>query len=195
MACAVTRANDDIGCCISILMAPLCASPAISRMATNGSRKTAATSHALKVGAQMPTSGENASPTPSAVPFNPLASAYVRTALMNVTPTSGPIARSSTHNARDATSSRYSFLSNHTYGRPAPPADARLGERKEHLFEVVVLNRRSGACRGEPRQFRERAFAARAPAAEQHEAVADARGVTNLVDRQEQRATGRRVRT
>src|SRR5262249_38442400 len=40
-------------------------------MATNGSRNTAATSQALKVGAQMPVSGENASPTPTAVPFKP----------------------------------------------------------------------------------------------------------------------------
>src|SRR3954447_15428307 len=142
------RATAGIGCCISIFNAPLCRSPDTIRIATNGRRNTAATSQALNVGAQMPISGEKASPTPAVVPFNPLASPYVRTALMNVTPTSGPIARSSTHNARDATSSRYSFLSNHTYGRPAPPADARLGERKEHLFEVVVLNRRSGACRG-----------------------------------------------
>src|SRR5437870_2048505 len=91
-------------------------------MATNGSRKTAATSHALKVGAQMPTSGENASPTPAVVPLRPLASAYVRTALMKVTPTSGPIARSSTHHARDDASSRYSFFRSQTNGLNAKPA-------------------------------------------------------------------------
>ena len=46
-------------------------------MPTKGSRNAAASSQALKVGAQTPTSGENASPTPcpTAVPFNPLASA------------------------------------------------------------------------------------------------------------------------
>ena len=58
-------------------------------MPTNGSKKAAASSHALNVGAQIPTSGENASPTPAAVPLSPLASAYVRTALMNANPISG----------------------------------------------------------------------------------------------------------
>jgi len=65
----------DIGCCISIFSAPLCLSPATRRIATNGRRNTAATSHALKVGAQTPMSGEKASPTPAVVPFRPLASA------------------------------------------------------------------------------------------------------------------------
>src|SRR5215510_6200371 len=84
-------------------------------MPTNGSRNAAASSHALNVGAQTPMSGENASPTPcpTAVPFKPLASAYVRTALMNVTPTSGPIATSSTHHDREAISSRTSLRSSH----------------------------------------------------------------------------------
>jgi len=43
--------------------------------AAAGSRKTAASSQALKVGAHTPISGENASPTPAAVPLRPLASA------------------------------------------------------------------------------------------------------------------------
>jgi hypothetical protein len=41
----------------------------------------------------------------------PLASAYVRAALMNATPVSGPIASSKNHQAREAQSSRHSFLS------------------------------------------------------------------------------------
>src|SRR5262249_9542129 len=108
-AFAAMRLHADNRCCISILAAPLCQSPATTRIATNGSRKTAPTSHALKVGAQMPTSGEKASPTPAAVPFRPLASPYRRTALIKVKPTSGPIATSSTHHARDDASSRHSL--------------------------------------------------------------------------------------
>ena len=41
------------------------------RIATNGSRNAAASSQALKVGAQMPISGEKASPTPASVPLTP----------------------------------------------------------------------------------------------------------------------------
>jgi len=84
-------------------------------MATNGSRNAAAISHALNVGAQMPTSGDSASPTPAAVPPSPLTSAYVRMALTNDTPTSGTIAASIIHHARDAISSRHSFASSHRH--------------------------------------------------------------------------------
>src|SRR5215213_686050 len=117
-------------------------------MATNGSRNTAASSQALNVGAQIPTKGENASPTPAADPLNPLASAYVRTALMNANPTSGPRTSSSTHQAREALSSRDSFRSSHH--------QLPLSERKKHLFE------RTGGPRGrrERRQFVERSYAA-----------------------------------
>src|SRR5215475_13993113 len=97
-------------------------------MATNGSRKAAASSHALKVGAQMPISGENASPTPADVPFRPLASPYVRTALMNDTPTSGPMSTRNNHHARDEMSSRHSLSSSHQ--------DADLREGKKDLFEI-----------------------------------------------------------
>src|SRR5262245_46681505 len=99
-------------------------------MATNGRRNAAASSQALKVGAQMPTSGEKASPTPAAVPSRPLASAYVRTALMKATPTSGPIAKRSTHHAREESSSRYSL--------PASVRNADLREGKEDLFEIRI---------------------------------------------------------
>src|SRR5438270_6961813 len=98
-------------------------------MPTNGSRNAAASSHAENVGAHTPTSGENASPTPAAVPFSPLASAYVRTALMNETPTSGPIASSMIHHAREAMSSRHSLRRSHT--------KAELRERKKYLFEIA----------------------------------------------------------
>src|SRR5215813_13312844 len=97
-------------------------------MATKGSRNTAAISYALNVGAQMPTSGENACPTPMLVPPSPLASAYVQTELMNETPTSGPVKMSITHHDRDATSSRYSLARSHCH--------RVLCERKEDLLEV-----------------------------------------------------------
>ena len=69
-ALAPTRQNGESGCCSSSFNAPLCLSPAMTRMATNGNRNAAASSHALKVGAHTPTSGENASPTPSGDPLN-----------------------------------------------------------------------------------------------------------------------------
>ena len=66
---AAIRAIAGIGCCSSSFNAPLCRSPETRRIATNGSRNAAASSQALKVGAQTPISGEKASPTPAAVPF------------------------------------------------------------------------------------------------------------------------------
>ena len=68
IALAATRRKTGIGCCSSSFIAPLWRSPAITRIATKGRRNAAASSHALKVGAQMPTSGEKATPTPSDVP-------------------------------------------------------------------------------------------------------------------------------
>src|SRR5580658_5680440 len=117
-------------------------------MATKGSRKTAANSAALNVGAQTPTSGDRASPTPADVPFRPLTSAYVRAAPMKDTPTSGPMARSKTHHALDAMSSRNSLSSSHR--------NAGLGERKKHLFQVSGWRRGvvySGVCDGQHRKF------------------------------------------
>src|SRR5581483_1357589 len=121
-------------------------------------------------------SGENASPTPAAVPFSPLASAYVRTAPMNDTPTSGPIATSITHQERDATSSRASFSTSHE--------KADLRERKEGALEGVGL-RAAG-------DLAERPVTAHAAAAEQDEAVAPAGRVGDLVDREEERPAARR---
>src|SRR6185503_20270532 len=96
---------------------------------------------------------------------------------MNVTPTSGPMARSNTHHDRDTTSSRHSFLTSHR--------KADLREGKKHLLEIVARCRRSWLRRRERRQFPDRPLAARAPAAQEHEAIADARRVLDLVDRQE----------
>src|SRR5215471_2521338 len=93
---------------------------------------------------------------------------------MNDTPTSGPIAASITHHARDAISSRHSF------------ASSQLSERKKDLFESTTARR-------SPFQFFERSLAPDAPAAEQDEPVAHALRIGNLVDRQKQRAAGGRV--
>ena len=98
-------------------------------MATNGSRNAAAISQALKVGAQTPISGENASPTPAEVPPSPLASAYVRTALINDTPTSGPIRIRKTHQDRAVTNSCHSLRSSQTQG---------LCEGKKYLLEIMA---------------------------------------------------------
>src|SRR3954468_7961984 len=99
-------------------------------MATNGSRNTAASSHALNVGPHTPISGDSASPTPAAVPLSPLTSAYVRTDAMKDIPVSGPIASISTHHDLDPASCRHSFF------KSQPNADLREG--KKHLFEIVM---------------------------------------------------------
>src|SRR6187549_4037578 len=95
---------------------------------------------------------------------------------MNDTPTSGPISTSITHHDRDAIRSRHSL-------RTSQPN--ALGERKHDLFES---GRRGASCAGNLRELVERAFAAGTAAADQHEAIADADGVADLMDRQEQRA-------
>src|SRR4051794_29173054 len=168
------RVNCDIPCCSSSFNAPLCRSAATRRIATKGSRKTAASSHALKAGAQTPISGDSASPTPAAVPFSPLTSAYVRTALMKETPTSGPMARSSTHQDFEEASARHSFSRSHGIGG--------LRERKEDLFQAAGS---SGDIprRGQCGEFLDRAFTADAAAAEEYEAVAETRRIADLVNR------------
>src|SRR4051812_4811662 len=112
---------------------------------------------------------------------------------MKVTPTSGPIASSSTHQAGEATSSRYSLAISHEKDETAETAElaepklfsAVLAvsavpssrERKEHLFEIAG----GGAARGGlRRQLVERALAADPAAAQQDEAIADARRVLDL---------------
>src|SRR5438105_15272484 len=95
---------------------------------------------------------------------------------MNDTPTSGPISISMSHHERDATSSRYSFSRSQLI--------APLREGKEGLLEIgraIAVRRRDG------RQLVERAFAADAAAAQQHEAIAHARSVADLMDRQQHR--------
>src|SRR5258706_13518204 len=126
---------------------------------------------------------------------------------MNVTPTSGPIATSSTHHARDDTSSRYSFATSQR--REETAEDAELaepnfcsalfacsavpssGKRKKDLLEIAACA--AAARRGHGGELLQRPFAARAAAAEQHEAIAHARRVANLVNRQEHRPARRRV--
>ena len=164
-------------------------------MATNGSRKTAATSHALNVGAQMPISGENASPTPT------------RRAVQRRCFAVGPHraderdADERAHRERAAPTTRatpparaYSLSTSQRTektGRRVTSVSA-LGERKEHLFEIV--GRGAAARRGQRATSSSSVPSPRiAPAAQQHEAVADARRVRDLVNRQEHRPARRRV--
>src|SRR4051812_38901150 len=96
---------------------------------------------------------------------------------MNDTPTSGPIASSSTHHDREAASSRHSFRNSQTKGE--------LRKGKKDLFQVSTLGLTALAVYsplGVRRQFVQRPFAAHASAAEQNEAVADACGVADLMD-------------
>src|SRR5262249_51306466 len=126
---------------------------------------------------------------------------------MNATPTSGPIASSSTHHARDANSSRHSLRSSQRKATAERTeiaekeffsvdsviaAVASSRERKKDLFQVVAGRAASG--RGDRGQFLERSLAARATAAQQHESIADPSGIANLVNRQEHRPAGGGVR-
>src|SRR4249920_1134321 len=110
---------------------------------------------------------------------------------MNETPTRGPITSNSTHQARDAISSRHSLPSRTKNGLTAETSElaerslfsgcsARsavsvLGERKEDLFQVVG-GWGPAARRGERGQLRESPLAADAAAAQEDEPVAHARG-------------------
>src|SRR3954469_10727343 len=128
---------------------------------------------------------------------------------MKVTPTSGPIASSSTHQARDATSSRYSLATSQRHEEKTAErvkiAEKKFlfalfaiaavfsvsGERKEHLFQI------GGGFTARPglrRQFVERAFAANPSPTQQDEPIADALRILDLVNRQEHRPAGRGVR-
>src|ERR1043166_4194194 len=120
---------------------------------------------------------------------------------MKETPTSGPMAKSSTHHARDTTSSRKSLLRSQTVpqaflpvflvrrntGKNACPTVLR--ERKEHLFETCV--------RVSPSQrfkLLQRSFAADASAAAIVSCCSAAGRIADLVDREKQRPPASRMR-
>ena len=65
---APIRTMGESGRCNSIASAPLWRSPLTSRITTKGSRNTAATSYALNVGAQIPSSGLQTNPHPVPAP-------------------------------------------------------------------------------------------------------------------------------
>src|SRR5580693_976681 len=67
-----------------------------------------------------------------------------------------------------------------------------LGECKKHSLQVLVCLRRCAQF-GESRELRDRAFTAYAAAAEQHEPVAEARGIADLVNGEEERPAARHV--
>src|SRR5215831_10006002 len=95
---------------------------------------------------------------------------------MNDTPTSGPMSTSITQKERDVMSSRHSFRSSHFQASR---------EGKEDLFEI----RRQAAPRallGKRSERIESSFGGNPAAAQQHEAVADLRRVSDLVDRQKE---------
>src|SRR3954467_7608480 len=96
---------------------------------------------------------------------------------MKAKPTRGPISTSSTHHAREAVNSRHSFSRSHLH--------ALLCERKKDLFECG----RGGALgTSECGQFVERALPAYFSGTQKDKAIADARGIGDLVNRKEQGA-------
>src|SRR5207244_1311305 len=122
-----------------------------------------ARSYAPRVGVRMPSSGER----PSASAPGLLASAYAFTASMKPCPASTPTISSSSHSDRAASSSAISLR-------------ARSRERKEDLLQIAA-------------QLGQRSFGDGASVVEQEEAVADARGVGELVDGEDERASPRGV--
>src|SRR5262245_28410820 len=118
----------------------------------------------------MPSSGEHTIPQPGSA----LTSAYVATAFVNAMPTIGPAASTITHHAREARSSRHSLITSQP---------AALRERKEHLGQVSTC---ADAARARG-QLVDGALAAHASAAQQHEPIAHAGGVFDLMDGQHER--------
>jgi len=119
----------------------------------------------------MPSSGLKPCDSADGPPPIPLASAYRFTDVMNACPTSAPTTSSNNQYDREAASSRSSFSSSQR--------DVRLRERKEHLLEPrgIVAEVRLVAKIGE------RSLTDDAAAAQQHEAIAHARRVAQLVNR------------
>src|SRR5947209_13048307 len=107
-------------------------------------------------------------------------------ALMKERPTSGPMPKSNTHHARDTMSSRNSLSMSHT--------NADLGEGKEHLFKVLVWSRVT-ARRCQLGELRNAALAANPSITKKDEAVADARCIADLMNREEERAAASSVST
>src|SRR6476659_630795 len=100
---------------------------------------------------------------------------------MNEMPTSGPISASISHQARDASNSRQSFTRSQT---------TALRERKHRLLEIGCGRPDVAGLRAE---LVTRAVAADPAAAEQHEAIAHAGGIADLMNREEERAAGGRM--
>src|SRR5579871_1279135 len=96
---------------------------------------------------------------------------------MKERPTRGPIHTSRTHHERDTARSRNSFSTSQRNGG--------LREGKEDLLQAHW--RTGGRLRfGLGCQFADRPFSSNATVAQQYKTVAKARGVGNLVNRQEQ---------
>src|SRR6188768_3775063 len=96
---------------------------------------------------------------------------------MKPTPTSGPVRSSMAHHARADHSSRHSFSGSHDH--------AALREGKEDPFQVAG---RFAARRGHGLELGKRPLAADAPVAEEDEAIAQARGLDDLMDGEEEGA-------
>src|SRR4029078_9566105 len=95
---------------------------------------------------------------------------------MHDTPISGPITSSMTHQARDASSSRHSLRSSQTNGPPTRRRRKLRPRKNEILGKLCDL-----------------ADVADPAGAEQHEAIADAERVVDLVDGEKERPSRRSV--
>src|SRR5215468_2820045 len=103
---------------------------------------------------------------------------------MNDTPTNGPISASITHQDRELSSSRHSFLKSHF--------QALLREGKEDLLEVRWQVMAHMLARQGDEDLKG-AFSDNAAVSQEHEAVANLRRVGDLVNGQEERAIRREM--
>src|SRR4051812_4581916 len=120
----------------------------------------------------MPSSGLRPWASAAGPPDTPLASAYESTAVTKACPTSGPRRTRSTSHAHDAASSRRSLSRRRRQG-------ASLGEGKEYLIDVRA---RSTGARA---QLVERSLADDTSITEEHQPIADARRVVQLMNGEE----------
>src|SRR5262249_34486953 len=142
---------------------------------------------APSVGTMIPSSGLSPCERAAGPPPAPLASAYRPVAVAKAWPTSMPVIARYTQYARDAATSRACKRTS-APNAPGGTKPRASGERKNHVVQVA------GSATGVPPQLFDGTRGNHAAAVEQHEAIADASGIAQLVNGEEQRASGGAMR-
>src|ERR1044072_2963230 len=127
----------------------------------------------------MPSRGVRPCGNAAGPPPTPLASAYNPTAEINPRPANGPIIKSNSQKERDAHNSRHSFASS---GKYVPLCtlviniQPALSEREKNLFHAAIRKIRSRL------QFRQRTFGGDLSGAQQHQSIAYAPCIYQLMN-------------